>query len=167
MLLSDAMPKRNIAPKWILVWIGALMLAVAVGCASDTSGTTSNSSGSSSESSSGSQSEMSTKQQPELTAEQQNALDAAEAYLDMSAFSKQGLIEQLSSSAGDGYPKKAAKFAANHVDVDWNAQAVKAARDYLDMTSFSKQGLIEQLSSSAGDGYTLSQATYAVDKVYR
>ena len=109
------MPTRNIAPKWILAWTGAVMLAVAVGCASDTSGTTSNSSGSSSESSSGSQSETSTKQQPELTAEQQNALDAAEAYLDMSAFSKQGLIEQLSSSAGDGYTLSQATYAVDKV----------------------------------------------------
>jgi len=159
------MPKKKIAPKWILTWIGAVILAVAVACSSDTSGTTSNSSGSSS--SSGSQGASSTKQQPELTAEQQNAVDAANNYLSMSAFSKKGLIEQLSSEAGDGFPRKAAKFAANHVDVDWNAEAVKAARNYLDMTSFSKQGLIDQLSSSAGDGYTLSQATYAVDKVYR
>ncbi len=102
-----------------------------------------------------------------MTGEQQNALDSAQNYLETTAFSKQGLIDQLSSSAGEGYPKEAAKFAANHVDVDWKAEAVEAAQSYLDMTAFSRQGLIDQLSSDAGDGYTLAQATYAVDKVYQ
>jgi hypothetical protein len=54
----------------------------------------------------------------------------------------------------------------NHIDVDWNKQAVKSARDYLDLGSFSQSRLIEQLSSSAGEGFTRSQAEYAVSKVY-
>jgi hypothetical protein len=84
----------------------------------------------------------------------------------MSGFSKQGLIQQLSSSAGEGFSKADAVFAANHVDVNWNDEAVESARSYLDMTSFSRDGLIEQLSSSAGEGFTLAQAQYAADKVY-
>ena len=104
-------------------------------------------------------------QKPEMTASQENAVDAAEGYLDFAPFSKKGLIRQLSSDAGDGYPKADAVFAVNHIDVDWNAQAVKAAKNYLDMTSFSRDGLIQQLSSSAGDQYTHAQAVYAVNKV--
>jgi hypothetical protein len=84
----------------------------------------------------------------------------------MTGFSKNGLIEQLSPSAGEGFARADAVFAANHVDVNWNDEAVESAQGYLDMTSFSKDGLIEQLSSSAGEGFTLPQAQYAADKVY-
>jgi hypothetical protein len=104
--------------------------------------------------------------EPEMTSGQENALESARSYVDMSGFSKLGLIQQLSSEAGEGFPKADAVFAANHVDVNWNDEAVESAQSYLDMTSFSRDGLIEQLSSSAGDKYTVAQAQYAVDKVY-
>jgi hypothetical protein len=92
--------------------------------------------------------------------------ESAQSYIDMSGFSKKGLIGQLSSSAGEGFSKADATFAANNVDVDWRKEAVEAAQSYLDMTAFSKTGLIEQLSSSAGDKFTSAQARYAVSKVY-
>lgn len=101
---------------------------------------------------------------PELTKSQENAVKSAENYLSFAPFSRNGLIRQLSSDAGDGYPKADATFAVDSIDVDWNEQAAKAAKNYLDMTSFSRQGLIEQLSSDAGDGYTVEQATFGVDK---
>ena len=107
------------------------------------------------------------KSKPAGTTSQRNALQAARDYLDTQAFSKRGLIQQLSSSAGEGYPKADARWAVAHLDVDWKAQAVKSAREYLDTQSFSRSGLIEQLSSSAGEGFTLAQAQHAVAKVYR
>ncbi|MDT5013082.1 MAG: hypothetical protein QOH57_4699 [Mycobacterium sp.] len=94
---------------------------------------------------------------------EQNAVQAAKDYLRMTAFSRQGLIEQL--VVGDGYSTADATFAVNSLTVDWNQQAVKAARDYLSMTSFSRQGLIEQLV--VGDGYTQSQAAYGVSVAYQ
>ena len=75
-----------------------------------------------------------------MTSGQENALESARSYVDLSGFSKQGLIQQLSSSAGEGFPKADAVFAANHVDVNWNDEAVESAQGYLDITSFSKQG---------------------------
>ena len=68
-----------------------------------------------------------------MTSGQENALESAQNYLDMSGFSKAGLIQQLSSSAGDGYSKADATFAANNVDADWNEEAVEAAQNYLDI----------------------------------
>ena len=94
------------------------------------------------------------------------ALESAESYLAMSGFSKQGLYEQLSSPAGEGFSQAEAQYAVDHVDVDWNKEAVESARSYLDMTPMSRNGLIEQLSSSAGEGFTYEQALYAVNKVY-
>lgn len=103
--------------------------------------------------------------QPDLSVSQQNALRSAGQYLAMSGFSRKGLIEQLSSEAGEGYPVKDATWAVDHVKADWNEQAVRSAKEYLKMTPFSRKDLIEQLSSAAGEGYTVAQATYAADKV--
>ncbi|WP_228760168.1 Ltp family lipoprotein [Pseudactinotalea sp. HY158] len=102
--------------------------------------------------------------QAALTAGQSNALRAAESYLSFMPFSRNGLIEQLSSEYGDGYSVEDATFAADNVEVDWNEQAAKAAANYLDLMAFSRKGLIEQLTSEYGDGYTLDQATYGVDQ---
>ena len=106
------------------------------------------------------------KLKPEMTSGQENALESAQSYVDLSGFSKAGLIQQLSSSAGEGFSKADATFAANHVDADWNEEAVEAAQSYLDMPGFSKKRLIQQLSSSAGEQFTAAQARYAVNKVY-
>ncbi len=82
----------------------------------------------------------------------------------MKGFSKAGLIKQLSSEYGDGYPKKDAEFAVNHIDVDWNHQAYQAAMSYLQMKGFSHKGLVRQLESKYGDGFTHEQAEYGVTK---
>jgi hypothetical protein len=94
------------------------------------------------------------------------ALQSAESYLAMSGFSKNGLYEQLSSSAGDGFTQAEAQYAVDRVDADWNKEAVESARSYLQMMPMSRAELIEQLSSSAGEGFTYEQALYAVNKVY-
>jgi hypothetical protein len=99
-----------------------------------------------------------------LTTAQKNARSAAADYLAMTAFSRQGLIEQLESDAGDGYTHSEAVFGVDAQHADWNLQAYRAAKGYLDMTAFSRQGLIEQLESDAGDGYTHAQAVYGVNK---
>jgi hypothetical protein len=95
-----------------------------------------------------------------LTPSQRNAARSAEQYLNMTGFSRAGLISQLSSDAGDRYSVADATAAVDSLTVDWNENAVKSARQYLSMSGFSCQGLIEQLSSSAGDKYTVKQATY-------
>jgi len=105
--------------------------------------------------------------EPEMTPGQRNALESAEDYVEMMAFSKQGLFEQLSSPAGDGYSKADAKFAVEHLDVDWKEEAVEAAKNYLDMMPMSEQELFEQLTSAAGEKFTEEEARYAIKKAYR
>ncbi|MGI6737239.1 MAG: Ltp family lipoprotein [Anaerovoracaceae bacterium] len=111
------------------------------------------------------------KPKEEMTAAQKNAYQAAQDYLDFSAFSRQGLIDQLSSESGDGYKKKDAEFAVSKLEkegrVDWNEQAVKSAKTYLETSSFSKDGLIEQLESEYGEQFTHEQAVYGADKAYK
>jgi hypothetical protein len=100
-----------------------------------------------------------------LTTAQQNAARAAQSYLSISGFSKQGLIDQLSSSAGDGYNVHDATVAVNSLaDVDWNQQAARSAKAYLDVSPFSCSALKQQLSSSAGDKFTTAQAEYGAKK---
>jgi hypothetical protein len=95
-----------------------------------------------------------------LTGPQRNAVRSAQAYLSMTGFSRDGLIDQLSSPYGDGYDRDDATVAVDSLSVDWNEQAVRSARQYLEMSGFSCRGLIEQLSSDFGEKFTRSQATY-------
>lgn len=104
---------------------------------------------------------------PKYTVAQENAIESARSYLAMgSGFSRAGLIEQLSSTSGDGFTRRLAVFAVNHIKVNWNQQAVLSAKAYLsEGTGFSRASLIDQLHASAGDGFTLAQATYAANHV--
>jgi hypothetical protein len=97
------------------------------------------------------------------TAGQENARRSAENYLETMAFSRKGLIRQLSSEYGEGYSKADAIYAVNHINVDWNEQAAKAAKSYLETMPYSRKGLIEQLSSEHGEGFTHAQAVYGVN----
>lgn len=43
------------------------------------------------------------------------AVEAAKSYLETSSFSRSGLLEQLSSSAGEGFTEEEALYAVNKV----------------------------------------------------
>ena len=94
---------------------------------------------------------------------QQQAMDSAASYLsEGTGFSRNGLIEQLDSSA-EGFTKAQAIHGVDAQGADWNAQAVLSAQTYLnDGMGFSRNGLIEQLVG--GEGFTKAQATYGVTK---
>lgn len=100
-----------------------------------------------------------------ITLAMENALGAARDYLEYSAFSRQGLIDQLSSPYGSGFRVEDATWAVDQLSVDWRKQAVKEAKSYLEFSHFSRQGLIDQLSSPYGSQFTLEEATYAVNKI--
>ena len=90
---------------------------------------------------------------------QKNARESAESYLSFSAFSRQGLIEQLEF---EEYSTEDAEYAVDAVGVDWNEQAAKSAEAYLEFSAFSKQGLIDQL---VFEGYSKAEAEYGVKAV--
>lgn len=92
--------------------------------------------------------------EPVSTAGQRNAVRTAKSYLDYTAFSRKGLIQQLEY---EGFSTAEATFAVDSIAVDWNAQAAKAAKSYLDYSGFSRGGLIGQLEY---EGYTPAQAAY-------
>ena len=88
---------------------------------------------------------------------ERNALKAAQSYLDYSAFSYEGLIDQLEF---EGYSNDEATYAADNCEADWNEQALKSAKSYLEYSAFSYTGLIDQLEF---EGFTADQATYGAD----
>jgi SOS response regulatory protein OraA/RecX len=89
----------------------------------------------------------------------QNAVDSALSYLEYTAFSRTGLIEQLKY---EGYSDADATYAVDSIDVNWNEQAAKSAESYLDFTSFSRSGLVDQLMY---EGFTRSQAELGASAV--
>lgn len=91
---------------------------------------------------------------------EENALKKAHSYLDYSAFSYSGLIDQLKY---EGYSSSEATYAADHCGADWKEQAVKKAKSYLKYSSFSYDGLVDQLEY---EGFTHEQAAYGADKAY-
>lgn len=93
----------------------------------------------------------------DMTMGQKNALQTAKSYLSFSAFSYDGLIEQLEY---EQYSHEDAVFAADNCGADWFEQALNSALSYLSFSAFSYTGLIEQLEY---EGFTTEQATYAAD----
>ena len=87
------------------------------------------------------------------SAGQKNARRSAESYIEMSGFSRSGLIEQLGF---EGYSPADATYAVDAIAANWNEQAARSAQEYIDMSGFSHSGLIEQLEF---DGYTSTEAT--------
>lgn len=146
--------KRTILP----ALLAAVLLA---GCGAATSGTDPASTGDATTAPAA----ESSKPADEGTVSQQQALQSAKSYIEFGAFSKAGLTRQLTSEAGEGFPKADAKWAIDHLEVDWKAEAVESAQTYLDMGGFSRASLIKQLSSSAGEGFTKAEALYAVKQV--
>jgi|GEM_PF-5553842 len=101
---------------------------------------------------------------PKGTVGQLQAAAAAKGYLDSGmGFSAASLLQQLTSSAGNGFAQADAQWAIDHSGADWNAQALAAAKGYLTSgMGFSEASLTGQLTSSAGNQFTAEQAQYAV-----
>lgn len=93
------------------------------------------------------------------TISQANALKMAKQYLDYTAFSYSGLIEQL---VYEKFSREDAVYAADNCGANWNIQAEKKAEEYMDYSAFSREGLIDQLEY---EGFTPEQAEYGAASV--
>jgi hypothetical protein len=96
---------------------------------------------------------------PAETGAQTQARKSAETYLDMTGFSRTGLIKQLKF---EGFSEADATYGVDAQKADWNAQAALSAKNYLEISSFSRQSLVQQLKF---EGYTQQQAEYAATQV--
>ena len=101
--------------------------------------------------------ESTTKESAEVSISKKNALKRARSYLNSSAFSRDGLIDQLEF---EKYSNEDAVYAVDNCGADWNAQALKKAKSYLNSSAFSYKGLVDQLEF---EKFTTEQATYGVD----
>jgi hypothetical protein len=89
----------------------------------------------------------------------QNAREKAAHYLELMAFSRSGLIDQLEY---EGFTTTEAEYGVDAQGANWNAQAALQAAHYLELMAFSRSGLIDQLEY---EGFTTTQAEYGVDAV--
>jgi hypothetical protein len=94
-----------------------------------------------------------------VTVSQKNAVSKAKDYLSYTAFSHDGLVDQL---VYEQFSTADATYGADNSGADWNQQAAKKAKDYMSYSSFSRGGLIDQLEY---DKFTPAQATYGVNAV--
>jgi len=101
-----------------------------------------------------------TDKQQNKTVSQKNVIRKAKSYLDMSGFSRNGLIKQLKF---EKFSEEDAIYAVDNIIVDWNTQAKRKAETYLDMSGFSRDGLIKQLKF---EGFTDQQAIYGVESIW-
>ena len=90
------------------------------------------------------------------TVNQQNARIKAMQYLQFSAFSRKGLIQQLEY---EGFNTADAEYGTDAQNADWREQAAKKARQYLQTSAFSKLGLTNQLLY---EGFSVEEAEYGV-----
>ena len=88
----------------------------------------------------------------------EQAVLSAKSYLDYTAFSYDGLIDQLEF---EKFTHDEAVYGADNCGADWMEQAALCAKSYLDYSSFSRDGLIEQLEF---EGFTHEQAVYGVEQ---
>lgn len=93
-----------------------------------------------------------------MTVGEKQALEKAYDYLEYTAFSYTGLIDQLEF---EGFSNREATYAADHCGADWNQQAALKAQEYLEYSAFSRSELIDQLEF---EGFTHSQAVYGVEE---
>ena len=93
--------------------------------------------------------------------ELENAIESAEAYNKIFAYSKKGLIENLKY---EGFSEDIAECAVKSINANWKENCVRSAYSYLDLSPFSKEELIHQLDY---DGFTPEEIDYAMNQIYK
>lgn len=93
------------------------------------------------------------------TISQNNAVKKAKSYLSYSAFSYDGLVNQLEY---EKFSHLDAVYGADRSGANWNEQAAKKAKDYMSYSSFSRGSLIDQLKY---EKFTQEQAEYGANAV--
>ncbi|MEA4896166.1 MAG: Ltp family lipoprotein [Oscillospiraceae bacterium] len=151
-------PKKKKTALWIVLGIVVLIIIIAIATGGDDEGTTKDKV-TPSVSDTADVKETDDSNTADLTTGQKNALQKAKDYLSITAFSHDGLVQQL--EIGEKFAHEDAVYGADNCGADWNEQAAAKAKDYLDMMAFSRDGLIEQLE--VGEKFTHEQAVYGAE----
>lgn len=107
------------------------------------------------------QPEIAEEEGPNIPFEFNQALDKAQSYVDLMAFSQADLRAQLEYHE---FSHEAIEFALENVDVDYQAECIEKAESYLGLTSFSEADLREQLEYHE---FNEEHINVAIDEVYR
>jgi hypothetical protein len=107
------------------------------------------------------QSEIAEEEGPNIPFEFNQALDKAQSYVDLMAFSQADLRGQLEYHE---FSFEAIEFALENVDVDYQAECIEKAESYLELTSFSEEDLREQLEYHK---FNEEHINVAIEEVYR
>lgn len=98
---------------------------------------------------------------PDIPFEFNQALDKAQSYVDLMAFSQADLRSQLEYHE---FSYEAIEFALENVDVDYQAECIEKAESYLELTAFSESDLRSQLEYHE---FNEEHINVAIDEVYR
>ena len=77
--------------------------------------------------------------------------------------SKQGIYDQLTSEYGEKFNKEDAQFAIDHLDANYEKNALEKAKSYAKDMHMSDDAIYDILVSEYGEKFTDSEAKYAVD----
>ncbi len=81
----------------------------------------------------------------------------------MMHMSKAKIYDQLVSEYGEKFSLEAADYAMDHLEADWNQNALESAKVYQDTMNMSPAAIYDQLVSNYGGKFTPEQAQYAID----
>lgn len=97
--------------------------------------------------------------EPKISMGKRNALNRANYYLNITSFSRDGLIKQLEY---EGFTTEDVTYAVDNCGADWYEQAARRATEYINGSSFSYIGLVNELKH---DGFTVEQAEHGAASV--
>lgn len=100
-----------------------------------------------------------------VPADYQKALKTAKKYSDTLHMSKAGIYNQLTSHYGKKYSEKAATYAIDNLQTDYNYNALQKAKDYQKELGMSDSAIKEQLTSQTGDQFSDAEADYAIEHI--
>jgi hypothetical protein len=91
------------------------------------------------------------------------ALADAKTQSDILYSSKKGIHDTL---VFEGYSDETATYAVDHLDADWNKNALEKAKLYEETGGMSDDEIHEQLTSEYGEQFTKEQADYAIKHLH-
>ena len=77
--------------------------------------------------------------------------------------SKERLAAWLTTHDGGNFSEEAARYAADTVDVDWEARAVAIAANYINILEMTPEAAFGQMTAEAGDRIDQDMARRAID----
>ena len=69
----------------------------------------------------------------------------------------------MTSESGEQFTEDEAQYAVDHLQADYNKNALEKAKSYQSLMNMSKSAIYDQLISEYGEQFTADEAQYAID----